>query len=473
MTYEQALQFWFGRINYEQRTIRPGDLKLDRMRALLDALGNPHQALRLVHIAGSKGKGSTAATLASVLSCAGLRTGLFTSPHLCDVRERIEVDGVPIAPAELADLMADVAPVVGQLDAAADRASAGVTFFEIGTALGFLHFLRRQVDVAVLEVGLGGRFDATNVCDPALSIITSISFDHTQQLGNTLARIAFEKAGIIKPGRPVISGVTAPEARPVIRDMSHQQQAPLRELGQEIHYTYTPGLVSAGAERWPVVHVVTDRQPWPPLRLKLLGEHQAANAALVVAAVEELRGQGLPIPAEAVAAGLAEVHWPARLEVVRRRPLVILDCAHNVASAQVLLNTLRESFPLAVSNGTAAGGAVPRPPSRFLVFAGSSDKDLSGMLQVLAPGFQHLFLTRYAHNPRYVSPEQLAQLLQRVSVVPFTACASAPEAWRQAYAAAGPEDLICITGSVFLAGELRPLVLAEEAVIPHEPSTTE
>src|SRR5262245_9616859 len=195
MTYEQALRFWFGRVNYEQRSPRPSDLKLDRMRALLARLGDPHERLRIVHLAGSKGKGSTAAMLAAILRRAGYRTGLFTSPHLCKVEERIQVDSEPISPTELIHLLGDVQIAVERLEHHSEPALP-VTFFEVATALGFLHFVRRRVEVAVVEVGLGGRFDSTNICTPLLSVITSISRDHTQQLGEQLASIAMEKAGI-------------------------------------------------------------------------------------------------------------------------------------------------------------------------------------------------------------------------------------------------------------------------------------
>src|SRR5262245_15568303 len=199
LTADEARAFWFGRINYEQRSPKPSDLKLERMQHLLDHLGNPHRALRIVHVAGSKGKGSTSAMIASILRQSGYRTGLFTSPHLCRVEERITVDDEPIGPEELTVLLNEVSRAVQALGPD-DRGA--VTFFEVATALGFLHFARRQVDSAVIEVGLGGRFDSTNVCLPLVSVITSISFDHTGQLGNRLVQIAMEKAGIVKPGRP-------------------------------------------------------------------------------------------------------------------------------------------------------------------------------------------------------------------------------------------------------------------------------
>jgi dihydrofolate synthase/folylpolyglutamate synthase len=442
-SYEQALRFWFGRVNYEQRTPEPSDLKPDRMRALMQRLGDPQDRLRIVHVAGSKGKGSTAAMLAAVLQCAGLHTGLFTSPHLCRVEERIQIDGQCITPEELTVLLDEVRAAMERPGAEALDA----TFFEIATALGFLHFARRGVGAAVLEVGLGGRFDSTNVCWPTVAVVTSISLDHTQQLGDRLASIAMEKAGIIKPGRPTVSGVTVPEAREVIERICRERRSPLRQLGLDFRYEYIPGQVREDEERKASVRVLTERQAWPPMELNLLGEHQAANAAVAVACVETLRAEGWRIPDAAVAQGLATVQWPARLEVVGRRPLVVLDCAHNVASAQALVETLQTSFP---------------PARRLLIFAGSGDKDLAGMFRVLAPHFQHAFLTRYAGSARGAPPELLAGLWRAGSDLPFTVHAAPDEAWRAARAAAGADDIICVAGSVFLAGELRPLLIDAE-----------
>jgi dihydrofolate synthase/folylpolyglutamate synthase len=451
MTYDEAIRFWFDRVNYEVRSPLPSDLKLDRMRALLDHLGNPHQRLRIVHVAGSKGKGSTSAMLETIARCAGYRTGLFTSPHLSATEERIQVDGQPISAAELAALMADIRPCVEAVDRRRAAGAVGVTFFEIATALGLLHFVRRRVELAVLEVGLGGRFDSTNVCLPALAIITSISYDHTQQLGNTLTSIAGEKAGIIKPGRPTLSGARASEARAVIEHTCRQRHAPLRQLDVDIRYEHVAGEITARATRLPRLRVETRRRHWPEMEVALLGEHQAANAALAVAAVEELRDQGFHLDDDVVKTALATVQWPARMEVLGRRPLVVVDCAHNVASAEALAETLRVSFPMPrPDNGNAAG-------RRLLVFAGSNDKDLAGMLHVLAPLFSAAYLTR-SHSPRSMLPGELLELWRRYSSQPATAHESALEAWQAARAAAGPGDLICITGSVFLAGELRPVL---------------
>jgi dihydrofolate synthase/folylpolyglutamate synthase len=447
MTYEQALEFWFGRVNYEQRSPRPSDLKLDRMRALLGLLGNPQARLRIVHVAGSKGKGSTSAMLASILQQAGYRTGLFISPHLCRVEERIQVDGQPITADELAALMDVVQPAVRAVDRTREAGGAPVTFFEVATALGFLHFVRRRVEVAVVEVGLGGRFDSTNVCRPKVAIITSISIDHTQQLGNTLASIAMEKAGILKPGCPAVSGVQAPEARAVIQQISQERGVALCQLGIAFTYRYEPGMITAAETRRSRVEVYTRRRHWPVMELGLLGEHQASNAAVAVAAVEELCRQGLWIADKAAAAGLAQVAWPARLQPLHRRPLVVVDCAHNLASAEALVKTLRTSFP------SHLGNTSPER-RRHLIFAGSGDKDLSGMLRVLVPDFSDLYLTRYGSSSRSMPPAKLGELVREICDVRFTVWPTAQEAWRAAREAAGPDDLICITGSVFLAGEL-------------------
>jgi dihydrofolate synthase/folylpolyglutamate synthase len=423
MTYDEALAYWYSHVNYEQKSPTAADLKLDRMRALLGRLGDPHKLLRVVHVAGSKGKGSVAAMLAAVAERAGYRVGLFTSPHLTRLEERFQVDGVPISRDELTQAITDV-------KAAAERGRRMTpTFFEICTAIGLLHFRRRAVTAAVLEVGLGGRLDSTNVCRPVLSVITSISYDHTKLLGDKLASIAREKAGIIKPGRPVVSGVTVPEPKAVIEEVARQRKAPLVRLGEEFNYEYRPGFVDRERARVRVTG-------WPWLELNLWGEHQAANAAVVVACVEELRRQGWTLPDEAVAAGLGEVVWTARMEVVRRDPYVVLDCAHNGASALALVRTLEASFP-----------AGPRT----LVFAVSNDKDVAGMFVHLRPAFSRAIFTRYTNNPRAVPPAELVRLWGGGEVIePPT------EAVRAAIAGG---DLVCVSGSVFLAGELRPVLV--------------
>jgi dihydrofolate synthase/folylpolyglutamate synthase len=441
MNYEEALAYWYGHVNFEQATPGPSELKLERMRALLRLLGNPHRRLRIVHVAGSKGKGSISAMLAAIFRQAGHRTGLFTSPHLCRVEERFQVDGQPISQAELATALTDVRATVE----GGRRALGGLpTFFEVATAVGFLHFVRRRVGAVVLEVGLGGRLDSTNVCLPVVSVITSISFDHTNVLGHQLTSIAREKAGIVKRGRPVVSGATVGEARAVIEEVCRARGAPLRQFGADFQYRYEPGQVSDSGVVRPRVEVQSRARRWPMLEVNLLGEHQAANATVAIATVEELRRAGWHLPDEAVARGLREVDWPARLEVCGRRPLLVLDCAHNAASAVALVDTLRTSFP---------------PARRVLVFAASGDKDVPGMFDVLAPHFSHAILTRYTSSSRSVAPEHLAELWPGSATV----CATPAEALAAARQEVGADDLICIAGSVFLAGELRPLLVGERS----------
>jgi dihydrofolate synthase/folylpolyglutamate synthase len=470
MTYDEALAFWYCRVNYERSAPQPADLKLDRMRALLHRLGDPHEQLRAVHVAGSKGKGSTCAMLAAVLRRAGCGTGLFTSPHLEDVRERIQTDGELISRDDLAALMDELRPAVEALEAAGQPP----TFFEVGTALGFLHFQRKGCDVVVVEVGLGGRFDSTNVLTPLVSVITSISLDHTAVLGESVEKIAFEKAGIIKPGVPVVSGVTDPAARDVIQRVAAENGAPLTQLGTDFQYRYEPW--SNPDQPWwewgacpNGVQVTTRTRDWPVLPVRLAGEHQAANAAVAVACVECLRDSELVvtkdeavagptgirwpgpkdaspsrlmIPDEAVVAGLSGVRWPARMEVFRTRPVTVLDCAHNVASAEALVATLGQALP---------------HPRRRLVFAVSSDKDVPGMFRVLAPHFERFYLTRYANSSRSVPPDQMAGWLPPGA--DRVLCPTPADAWRAACTDATPETLVVVAGSVFLAGELRPLLV--------------
>jgi len=442
MTYEQALAFWYGRIDYERRQPRPGDLKLDRMRALLRRLGDPHHRVRSIHVAGTKGKGSTSALLAAVLRAAGHRTGLFTSPHLSDISERVQVDGVPITRAEIAARMGEVAAAVAQLDAEGDP-TRSPTFFEVITALGFVHFDCRRVDIAVLEVGLGGRFDSTNVCEPLVSVVTNISYDHMALLGDTISEIAFQKAGIIKRRVPVVTTADDPEALAVIESVAAESLAPLTVVGRDVGWTHEPAAPFEAGAVW----VTTDRHDWGRLPLALHGGHQGANAAGVVAAVERLRNAGLTIPERAVYNGFRDVVWPARLELLCRRPVVVLDCAHNVASAEALVRTLRATFPVT--------------GRRHLIFASSTDKQIPEMLAVLAPEFDHFHLTRYQSNPRSADPAGVANALRTLGRSRIHIHETPDDAWRAAWSRAGPEDGIVIAGSVFLAGELRPLMVQD------------
>lgn len=456
--YSSALAFLLDRINYERTTRIPSTaFRLDRMRELLSRLGDPHLRVPVVHVAGTKGKGSTATMIAAILQAAGYRTGLYTSPHLERIEERFAIDGQACSPQEFVDLTRSVAPVLRELDAQATTDDVrSPTFFEITTAMAFVHFVRRPVDIAVLEVGLGGRLDSTNVCQPLVSVITSISFDHMRQLGNTLAAIAREKAGIIKPGVPVISGVVDAEPRNVIHEIAAERDAPLRQFKRDFDATLeaspsTTEQCSVLLSGSRLTYHETEDRDLPGVDLNLPGEHQATNAAIAIAAIRELGRQGWNLPDEAIRTALVTVRCPGRVEVMRRDPTVVVDTAHNVASIEALCRTLRGS----------------REQRRVLVFASSRDKDVRGMLRLLLPEFDDVIVTRYVKNPRARAPEAL-QLLAKDEANQFTSPprihqSSEPHAaWQLAQELAGRDGLICITGSFFLAAELRAVVLEGE-----------
>jgi dihydrofolate synthase/folylpolyglutamate synthase len=459
-TYDAALAFLYGRINYERTlpTYRSQVFKLDRMRELLRRLGDPQTGLPIVHVAGTKGKGSTSSMLAAILGAAGYRTGLYTSPHLERTEERLCVDGVPCSPEAFVELVALLRPIVERIDEESDQdqGPGSPTFFEIMTAMSLLHFARSKVDAVVLEVGLGGRLDSTNVCEPAVTVITSISFDHMKQLGNTLAAIAGEKAGIIKPGIPIVTGVTSTEPLAVIERVAAEQGAPLCKVGVDFHCTVGTQLEAAPASRLP--HAVLDyhghihHQPthYRDLTVGLIGKHQAANAAVAIAVTERLCEQGWRIDEAALRKGLASVRCPARVEVLQTEPLVLVDTAHNLASIAALVEVLRE---------TRTAGR------RHLLFACSKDKDAPGMLAQLWPQFDQVVVTRFLNNPRSHGPEELAAFAAQTcgpSALDPERLRQFPDplsAWEFISSQASRDDLVCITGSFFLAAELRGVVL--------------
>ncbi len=451
---DPAVDFLKSRINYERTSRVPypqRDFRLDRMRQLLLRLGNPQDALRIVHIAGTKGKGSTAAMIAGALCAAGYRTGLFSSPHLDRVEERIAIDAEPCSSDELARHIARIQPVVAAMDelpTADPRESNRPTYFEIVTALALLCFAERNVEAAVLEVGLGGRLDSTNLCQPLLSVITSISYDHTQQLGTTLAEIASEKAGIIKPGVPLVSGVLGDEPREVVTRVAADHGCRMLQLGRDFDFRYRP---PRGLEIAPdygrmdfMCRDNTNVSELLDLELSLLGSHQAANAAVGIAAIGELRRLGWKIPDAAVRTGLRGLRWPARIEVISRDPLVVLDSAHNVASVDALVRVLAQSFS---------------PGPRLLVFATTRDKDVRGMLRVLLRSFDEVIFTRYQRNPRAVDPRELAAIAGQTATARVHVSVDPVKAWDLAVETAGRQHLICVTGSFFIAAEMRAAIL--------------
>ncbi len=454
--YRAAWRFLHGRIDYERAHRIPYQsrlFKLERMEQLLERIGGPHTSLPAIHVAGTKGKGSTAAMTAAILSASGYRTALFTSPHLSQPEERLRVDGQPCSAEEFASLVEQVVPEVRAMDrraAAAGGEEIGPTYFEILTAVAMKYFAQRRVDFAVLEVGLGGRLDATNVCRPLVSVITSISFDHTEQLGDTLASIAAEKAGIIKPAVPLVSGVSQPEARRVIHRCCERKGARLLELGRDFRCKYHPPGKIVAAD--PTAHVDFQfdaagvKKQYRQVPLPLLGTHQAANAALSLAVTVELERLGFRVPEHAIRHGLARLSWPARIELLSVRPAVVLDSAHNRASVEALLDVLQESF---------------RPRRRLLLFAAAVDKDVSGMLSVLLPQFDSVVFTRFQSNPRAMAPKQLSHVAEQLGNRGHTVIAGEPiSAMESLWNCAGDDDLICIAGSFYLAAEVRPWIVA-------------
>lgn len=445
-TYEQALDFLYNRINYERvqsSAYSAGDFKLNRMRGLLELLGNPQDQIPAVHIAGTKGKGSTAVMTASILDAAGFRVGLFTSPHLSKFEERMQVNSRQPTETEVVELVNQLLSPVAELDQQLGGMSP--TYFELTTAMGWLFFRQQHAQIAVLEVGLGGRLDATNVCHPEVCVITSISRDHTHLLGSELQQIAREKAGIIKTGIPVVSGVSNSPAKETIEEVCEQRSAKLRLLSREAHYYFEipndeSGLVEISLEE--AGGQVLNRLPVP-----LLGEHQAHNVSLAVMAIQELTQKGWNISESAIRDGLRRVHWPARIEIVARNPTTIIDAAHNWASVSALIQTLDQQFP---------------NQRRIAIFAATQDKDVSGLLRQLLPQFETVILTCYRSNPRGVPAEQLFAMARALGGRYVHLAANPPEAWDLAIQLALPEDLICISGSFFIAAELRDLILSSQ-----------
>lgn len=451
----RATAFLYGRIDYERRLIPVHDgFRLDRMKCLMKGLGNPQERLPAIHIAGTKGKGSTAAMLHQVSRAAGYNVGLYTSPHLEKLEERFVVAGQPCSSEQLDVLVQQLKPIISEVD---EQSPPGeqLTFFEITTALAMLYFEQQQVDFAILEVGLGGRLDSTNVCQPAVSVITNIGLDHMHLLGDTLEKIASEKAGIIKPAVPVVSGARAPAAAAVIEQAARDNHSPLIQIGRDFDCHARD---ENGEELIFDFHaqVADERFQYQQLRCGIPGRHQLDNAAVALATLA-LMQERWPTSDDALERGLATVHCPARLELVPSSPRVLLDVAHNLPSIQALAGHIDTRI---------------EAQRRVLVFACSRDKDIQSMLPELLPRFDEVILTRFVDNPRSHEPDHLKELAQQWLIQhpadsfherrPGLHLAEDPAgAWQLAQRLAGVDDLICIAGSFFLAAELRPLLPVE------------
>ncbi|MDZ4158252.1 MAG: folylpolyglutamate synthase/dihydrofolate synthase family protein, partial [Anaerolineaceae bacterium] len=384
IAYQQALDYLYSFVDYSlTRAFRytPDKFDLGRVRKLMACLGNPHLAYPVIHVAGTKGKGSTAAMIDRALREAGYKVGFYTSPHLMDFNERIQINGKPITRCELVEFVDEIKPHVEKIE--------GLTTFELTTALGFMFFARQMVDAAVVEVGLGGRLDATNVVDPLVSVITSISYDHMNVLGNTLTEIAGEKAGIIKPGKTVVMAPQQTEARLVVERIAQERGCRLVRVGTDYlfsawaHSLAGQSLLVWSAVEQPLVNAYIEsggRQAWEPTRLSipLLGQHQVENAATAYAALQVARKEGLIISEVDIARGFKAVQWPARFEVLRRNPPLIIDSAHNRDSALKLRHAIDDYL---------AGQPV------ILIFGASEDKDVAGMFSELLPRVRMVIAT--------------------------------------------------------------------------------
>lgn len=465
LSLENHLDRLFGRIDFERHnTPRAADFKLTNMLELARRLGNPHLAYPVVHVAGTKGKGSVCTFMGAVLSASGKRTGVYTSPHLETVNQRIAIDGQIIEDGQLLELLNQMQPAIEKMDCrATELGCEKLTFFEVITAAAMLHFANQKVDVVILEVGMGGRLDSTNICRPDLCIITNISLDHTQQLGDTVDRIAREKAGIIKPGVPVVSGAVHPEVLPVIAETAKRCSAELFVMGQDFHcHTATEFKSMAEDSERPADYAVANRfhasgsirnvgYELKDLEVAVFGNHQQLNASLATAAVQVLAAKGWPLSSQHVRQGLQAAQLDGRTEILTRDPTIVVDLAHNVASATALAETLQWEV-----------ADFARASCRRLIFAASREKDVQGMLEPLARIFDQICLTQFTSNPRGMPVQQLAQIAGQVSNPAETEWLTMPDsgsAWQWCRESMEKEDFSCVTGSVFLVAELRPRIL--------------
>lgn len=443
-SYQNSLDYLYSFIDYSlTKALRysPEKFDLNRMKMLLDSLGNPQNRYPIIHVAGTKGKGSVSAYCASALRCAGYKTGLYTSPHLQDYAERIQINFSSIPHEDLVALIDQIKPHVAKIP--------GLTTFEITTAVAFLYFSQQQVDCAVIEVGLGGRLDATNLVNPLVSVITTISFDHMAVLGNTLAAIAAEKAGIIKPGRPVVSSSQSSEAQEVIETIARERGCELDVVGRQVFYApISHSLKEQTFHIWKaedqskvdeyIEH--PSNSDWQPeqFRTSLLGFHQLENAATAYAVLDVANRNGLSINQEAIQKGFADVNWPARFEILRETPPVIIDSAHNRDSAQKLRIALDDYI---------------KEREIILVFGASEDKDIQGMFIELLPRISQVIATQSIH-PRALEAGKIVEIAHHFgrraeAVLPIE------EALEKSIQLAGNDKAVLITGSIFVAAAAR------------------
>ncbi len=425
MDYPQSIAYLFGLQRFGMK------LGLANITTLLEHLGNPHRNLRCVHIAGTNGKGSTAAFLQAILKQAGYRTGLFTSPHLVRFTERIKINDVEIPQHEVVRLVKKITALCRTIGLET------ITFFEFVTALAFTYFAEKKADPVVVEVGMGGRLDATNVLHPLLTIITSISLDHQQYLGSTVKQIAAEKAGIIKPGTPLLTGVRRPAAFSVLQAQCRAMNAPLFLTGTDLRGRKT----GSGRFDYRGFELVLCA-----VRPALVGDHQFRNATLALGAAELLCQQGFTITAPQMRAGIENAQWPGRMEIIRYHPTVVLDGAHNPEAWQALKKTLQQYFDYR---------------KLIMVIGVMMDKDIARMIEILTPE-AHTVIFCKPKMERAASPELIARHFCNKPQKQFVWIEDTGEAFEAALKSATADDLVCVTGSLFTVGEARERLVAEK-----------
>jgi dihydrofolate synthase/folylpolyglutamate synthase len=435
-TYNEAIKYLLERTDYEkEKNLRYNvtTFDLSRMEKLLSLLGNPHEKLRTAHIAGTKGKGSTATMLAKMLEANNHRVGLYTSPHVVHLHERIAVNSKMITEPEMLRLLNRIyAPVekVAKTDPP--------TFFEVMTSLAFMYFVDAKANIAVIETGLGGRLDSTNVIKPDVIGITSLSIDHQKQLGNTLESIAKEKAGVFKRGVPIITVKQHPDAMRVLRSHANMVKAPLSVTGDDIDFSYR---FETSPEHGPHTRIclTTKTSKFEHLRVPLHGRHQAINCGLALAMLDKLKESGYKIDTDKAIEGLNTVSLLGRMEMICDDPRIMIDGAHNAASIEALMQAIGQNVPY---------------DSMVVIFGCNNDKDIEGMLRELQYGADKVIFTR-SNSPKAMSPDELADMYTEICGKMCQSAFGLGEALRLAKSAVGKEDLICITGSFYLIGQAK------------------
>ncbi len=434
--YDEAIKYLYARTDYEkEKRVRYNKttFNLTRMESLLRLLGNPHKKINTVHIAGTKGKGSTATMLAKMLESNNYRVGLYTSPHVLDLHERIVVDSKKIGKSQMLKLMNRIYRPVEKLSK-----TETPSFFEIMTALAFMHFADEKVDIAVIETGLGGKLDSTNVIKPHVVGITSLSIDHQEQLGNSLSLIAAEKAGVFKRGVPIITVEQEPSAMKVLKAEALRMKAPLMVTGKDIDFSHR---FETSREEGPHTRIclTTPNSKFEHLRVPLHGTHQAINCGLALAMLDKLKDSGYKIDNEKAKQGLNEVSLSGRMEMICDNPRIMIDAAHNADSIHALMHAIGQNIPY---------------DSMVVIFGCNVDKDIDGMLRELQYGADKVIFTR-SNSVKAAWPEDLGERYSEISGKMYQTALSLREALRLAESATGREDLICITGSFYLIGQAK------------------